>query len=95
MKTPSSPEPLEQQLENILLPHLQDIRAGHNQKVIDQLLTLIHSQEDKARLDELKNISSKNYERDLGTYDYDGIAEDVFSRIAELEQLIKKEESND
>ena len=46
---------------------------GYNKK-INQLLALIEDEKEKI----LKKIVTKNYDKKFDTYDYDGIAEDIF-----------------
>lgn len=54
---------------------------------VDGVMQLFEAYRKKHELEALKSIAKDNYAEDLGTYDFDGIAEDVFHRIKELEEL--------
>lgn len=47
-----------------------------------------HENQPQDTLTELKKITQANHDEVSNTYDYDGIAEGVFKRIAELEKPV-------
>lgn len=51
-----------------------------------QLLALISDIDRQARYKELNKIARRNYCKDLGTYDFDGLAEDVLDRLSILKE---------
>lgn len=53
-----------------------------------RLWNLLEPLMDNVRLDLLMDITEQNHAEELGTYDFDGISESVFSKINELKSKI-------